>query len=867
MPVAFDLLDAESIAAAARRAGDATLLINNASTAAFAGPLDAAPDAVDREMAVNYDGTYAAIRAFVPVLERNGGRIVNVLSLLSLASTPPMAGYSASKAAAHSLTQALRPVLAERGISVHGVYPAGIDTDMIAGIDAPKTPPAQVAAGCSTGSPPTRRTSSPTRTPRRWPRPGGATRRRSSARSPAPLRRDRRASASINPRHLLTRAVSRREGASVRGVIRSGIDCEDTLSARRQPRRTNGATGAEIMRTVAGVGGSHLNLGPVLARNGDQAEDVGRHRSGEHRDERTHGSRRRRLARTDHARGGTREADGYTVFRPYGTRGGLRDEFERLAADHPAITKLVTIGETHQGQDIVALKVTRRAARLRDGRRPAILYVGAQHAREWITPEMVRRLAHHVIDGYGSDRALTKLVDSTELWFVPVANPDGYDYSFTARQPIWRKNLRDNNRDGRVNVGDGVDLNRNFPTKWSYDDEGASAAPGQRDLPRAAPGLRARDPGARPPDAPGRVRVPDQLPLDGGRSCSMAPRGRSTPRRPTTSSTRRSRATTPRAPCPATTRTSWRTSASPTETSAEHAHVAHGTLAFVPEMSSCATASASDPADEWTPAECRSQFEFPDDEQLIAAEFAKNVPFALAVGAIDPRPGRPGLGRRPSDARVRGRRVRRVLRRPADRRRHRAPGPAPPAAQLPHRRRPHPPRAGDRVARRRALRRRGDVYYAEYRGKVRGARPGDRVEVWFSAAGAESDHFTYRQVSTAGADALIVANEDYTGVNPTYPAGTTAAQVRRRLRAPRSRPTASRTPPGTSTPRACPTRSACSATSTPSCGRAATTACPRSPRTCSPTRSCSARSRTSPWPSASSTSRSPCATTSTRAAS
>lgn len=144
--VAFDLLDLDSIVAAAHRAADATLLINNASTAAFAGPLDADPAAVRREMAVNYDGTYATIRAFVPVIEANGGgQIVNLLSLLSLASNPPMAGYSASKAAAHSLTQALRPALAPRGITVHGVYPAGIDTDMLAGIDTPKTPPTEVA--------------------------------------------------------------------------------------------------------------------------------------------------------------------------------------------------------------------------------------------------------------------------------------------------------------------------------------------------------------------------------------------------------------------------------------------------------------------------------------------------------------------------------------------------------------------------------------------------------------------------------------------------------------------------------------------------------------------------------------------------
>ena len=131
------------------------MLINNASTAAFAAPLDADPATVRNEMDVNYGGTFDVIRAFVPVLERNGGgAIVNVLSLLSLASTPPMAGYSASKAAAHSLTQALRPVLAAKGISVHGVYPAGIDTDMLAGIDAPKTPPGRSPRACSTASPP-----------------------------------------------------------------------------------------------------------------------------------------------------------------------------------------------------------------------------------------------------------------------------------------------------------------------------------------------------------------------------------------------------------------------------------------------------------------------------------------------------------------------------------------------------------------------------------------------------------------------------------------------------------------------------------------------------------------------------------------
>jgi NAD(P)-dependent dehydrogenase (short-subunit alcohol dehydrogenase family) len=150
--VAFDLLDPATIAAAAARASDATLLINNASTAAFAGPLEADLVAVRRELAVNYEGLYATVRAFLPALKAaRDAHLVNVLSLLSLASTPPMTGYSASKAAAHSLTQALRPTLARDAITVHGVYPAGIDTDMLAGIDAPKTAAAEVAAGLLDG--------------------------------------------------------------------------------------------------------------------------------------------------------------------------------------------------------------------------------------------------------------------------------------------------------------------------------------------------------------------------------------------------------------------------------------------------------------------------------------------------------------------------------------------------------------------------------------------------------------------------------------------------------------------------------------------------------------------------------------------
>ena len=66
---------------------------------------------------------------------------------------------------------------------------------------------------------------------------------------------------------------------------------------------------------------------------------------------------------------------------------------------------------------------------------------------------------------------------STDLWFVPVANPDGYDYSFST-EPLWRKNLRDNDGDGQITDADGVDLNRNLPYKWGFDNEGSSPLPG-----------------------------------------------------------------------------------------------------------------------------------------------------------------------------------------------------------------------------------------------------------------------------------------------------------------------------------------------------------------------------------------------------
>lgn len=151
VPITLDVTDRGQITAAAERATDVTLLINNAGVARFADPIGADAALLRLELETNYLGVWAMIEAFVPALERNGGGVATVLSLLSLASMPALAGYSASKAAAHSLTQAIRPRLAARGIAVHGIYPGAVDTDMATDLEMPKTAPRQVAAGILDG--------------------------------------------------------------------------------------------------------------------------------------------------------------------------------------------------------------------------------------------------------------------------------------------------------------------------------------------------------------------------------------------------------------------------------------------------------------------------------------------------------------------------------------------------------------------------------------------------------------------------------------------------------------------------------------------------------------------------------------------
>lgn len=145
--LSLDITDSDSVANAVGAAPDVTLLVNNAGVLSFGAASDSDLDLIRHDLATNYVGTMRVTQAFLPVLEANSPSvIVNVLTLIALAPVPGMAGYSASKAAAHSLTQALRAELRGRGIRVVGAYPGGIDTDMLAGVEADKADPRVVAA-------------------------------------------------------------------------------------------------------------------------------------------------------------------------------------------------------------------------------------------------------------------------------------------------------------------------------------------------------------------------------------------------------------------------------------------------------------------------------------------------------------------------------------------------------------------------------------------------------------------------------------------------------------------------------------------------------------------------------------------------
>ena len=145
VPLALEVSDPASVAAAAEQAQDVTIVINNAGASVNANFLDSPVEDVRREFETNFYGPLLVTRAFVPIIERNGGgHLLNVHSVLSWVGV--LGSYSASKAALWSQTNSLRLDLKPRGIDVTGLHVGYVDTDMAAHVDGPKSTPESVAA-------------------------------------------------------------------------------------------------------------------------------------------------------------------------------------------------------------------------------------------------------------------------------------------------------------------------------------------------------------------------------------------------------------------------------------------------------------------------------------------------------------------------------------------------------------------------------------------------------------------------------------------------------------------------------------------------------------------------------------------------
>ncbi|GAA4953777.1 M14 family metallopeptidase [Yinghuangia aomiensis] len=488
---------------------------------------------------------------------------------------------------------------------------------------------------------------------------------------------------------------------------------------------------------------------------------------------------------SDKARASLTAAPG-GVFKHYAGEGGLAAEMLDVAKANPDITKVVSIGKSTLGQDILAIKISKDAKSSPDGSKAPVLYMANQHAREWITPEMNRRLMHYYVDGYKANNTdVKKIVNSTELWFVLSANPDGYEWTWQPGERQWRKNLRDNDGNGVITGADGVDPNRNFDYKWGYDNEGSSpdtfsetyrgpagnSEPETQAIDKLFAKLQPRFVVNYHSAAELLLygvgwQVATQSPDD---NIGIALAGTKAN--------------------PAVPNYTPELSASLYSTNGDtdgYVDTKYGGISFTPEMSTCETASNWDPNDAWNADDCESIFTFPDDDTLISKEFQDNLPFALSVAKSAQQPDEPvsSVGLQAKDLvihkfdtsyaenddeqpvavdakqklknlrinyRVNGGSVKTDGVLPFD---------------------------GGEV-----FGKDGTNWYKQYRGSVDHSKPGDSVEVWYTAnkpgtGKVESEHFTYKFAPPGtvakGSEVLVVANEDYKGVNPTYPPGTSA---------------------------------------------------------------------------------------------
>jgi len=150
-------------------------------------------------------------------------------------------------------------------------------------------------------------------------------------------------------------------------------------------------------------------------------------------------------------------------FEDYHDYAEMVTELQILAASYPDITHLQSIGQSHEGRELWALRITDQPETEEEGEQGILIYAGT-HAREHLSVEQALYLANDLLDDYGTEGEATNLIDNRDIWILPNLNPDGSEYDIDQWQgfkPYWRKNRRDN-LDGTW----GVDLNRNFGYQW-----------------------------------------------------------------------------------------------------------------------------------------------------------------------------------------------------------------------------------------------------------------------------------------------------------------------------------------------------------------------------------------------------------------
>jgi len=148
-PLILDVTSVSQIQQAVDEVNTLDVLINNAGVAIYDDLSKL--DVIEQHMAVNFLGSLKVTQAFLPLLRRSKGAIVNNLSLVALAPVPVIPAYSISKAAAFNMTQSLRAVLAGQGVTVHAVFLGPIDTDMNRGFEIPKASVETAARGIFDG--------------------------------------------------------------------------------------------------------------------------------------------------------------------------------------------------------------------------------------------------------------------------------------------------------------------------------------------------------------------------------------------------------------------------------------------------------------------------------------------------------------------------------------------------------------------------------------------------------------------------------------------------------------------------------------------------------------------------------------------